>query len=139
MSVLATQAALELKTASTDISSHKLISLLMSGAIERIEQTKTAALDNDFTNKEILWPKVIAIVNGLRDSLDFEAGGQIAENLNTVYSYLLNRFDEVLPAINDSSCSHDEVKCLEEAYVLIEEIRNGWDSIDASAPEAIAC
>lgn len=139
MSVLATQAALELKTASADISSHKLISLLMSGAIERIEQTKTAVLDEDLIKKEILWTKVIAIVNGLRDSLNFEAGGQIAENLNTVYSYLLNRFDQVFPSRNETLCLNDEVKCLEEAHTLIEEIRDGWDSIDACTPEAIAC
>lgn len=132
MSVLETKAATELKAENADVSPHKLISLLMSGAIERIEQTMNAAMAQDLDEKDVLWRKVIAIVNGLKESLNFDQGGDIAENLNTVYSYLLSRFAEV-------SCSQSEFECLEEAKMLITEVQSGWESMTTSTPEAIAC
>jgi len=84
MTVDATAAAQELELA--DPGPHKLISLLMAGAIERVAQIRDSIKQKNHEDKTVLVAKSIAIVNGLRESLDFEKGGDIAVTLDRLGS-----------------------------------------------------
>ena len=56
-----------------DANPHKLIQLLMEGALSRIAQAKGAMAHGKMGDKSVLIGKAISIVGGLQGSLDMEA------------------------------------------------------------------
>ena len=62
-------------------SPHRLIQMLMEGALEKISKARGFMQRGEITEKgnHISW--ALSIINGLRMSLDKEAGGEIAQNL----------------------------------------------------------
>lgn len=124
MAVAQTKAASFIQEHTEEISSHQIISLLMDGALERIGQALRAYLKNNQADLEILTHKLIAIINGLRNSLNMNAG-EIAQNLDALYEYMVEKI---------TSASHDELaSALAEVRTLIVEIKSGWDQMDFSA------
>lgn len=122
MSVQKTQAAKDLHE-SQDVSPHKLISLLMDGAIERIEQAKDSIASDNEADRLVLFGKITAIVNGLKGSLDFTTGGEIAKNLDTLYGY-------ILLLLKNADNNVKRLNALDEAALLIKEVKGGWDGIE---------
>lgn len=121
MTVDATSAAKELELGEPN--PHKLISLLMAGAIERVVQIRESIKHKNDADRRILTDKSIAIVNGLRESLDFEKGGEIAHSLDSLYEYILTRL-HALDADNKPNST------LLEIEGLLSEIKSGWDQIE---------
>lgn len=122
MSVAQTRAALKLEKQGSKVSSHKVISLLMEGALERISQAKEAIKQGNEEDSIVLIQKIIAIVNGLRNSLNLEVGGEIAVNLDNLYDYIVQRIQE--------TNKDDRSDAMDEIGKLIEEIKSGWDEIE---------
>lgn len=126
MSLTQTKAATYLQEhAQEDISSHKVIALLMDGAMERIDQAIDAVRRERYSEVEVLKEKLAAIVEGLRNSLNREAGGEVADNLDELYSYMLRRLSATE---NDSMAS-----ALVEVRSLLGEVKYGWDNMDSEA------
>lgn len=121
MAINETQAAEELQQAN-NVSPHRLISLLMAGTLERIAQAKDSMAAGRDEESELLLGKVTAIINGLRESLDFSSGGEIAVNLDALYGYMLNQFEQA-----NETGKQDEV--LDEVGRLMQEVKSGWDAI----------
>ena len=121
MAISATRAALELEERSDDITPYEVITLLLDGALERIEQAKlTLACGNTEEAGELIG-KTVGIVNGLRESLDIGRGGELAENLDSLYDYIVNRLCEA---------EEDTGKAiLTETSQLLNEIKSGWEGI----------
>jgi flagellar protein FliS len=66
---------------------------------------------------------------GLQGALDFEKGGDLASNLNELYSYVTRRLIHVN--------LHNDLKALEgEIYGLMSEIREAWDTVPSLVPPA---
>jgi flagellar protein FliS len=107
-----------------DASPHRLVQMLLEGALERIALAKGNMANNEIANKGENISKAIAIVGGLQSSLNIDSGGEIAENLNNLYDYMALRL-VIANSRNDESI-------LNEVANLIVEIKMGWDSI----PEA---
>lgn len=124
MTVEVTQAAREL--GSNNVSPHKLISLLMAGTLERVSQAKSCIEEGDNDDKDILLGKIIAIIKGLRESLNFDEGGEIAVNLDSLYVYML---EQMVEAQNTPA----EKAVLNEVERLMKEVKQGWDQIDEVA------
>lgn len=59
-----------------DASPHRLIQMLMEGGLTRMAQARGALERGEVALKGELIGKAIAIVGGLREGLDFEAGGE---------------------------------------------------------------
>ena len=68
---------------------------------------------------------VIAIVDGMRASLDYQRGGEIAANLGSLYDYIERRLVE-------AGVSSDTA-VLDEVSALLKEVKAGWDSVPAEA------
>ncbi len=100
---------------------HRLIQMLMEGALEKIAGAKGAMGRGDVPAKgaQISW--AISIIDGLRMSLDMEAGGDIADNLNRLYDYMTRRLLE--------ANLKNEAAYLDEVANLLKEIKSAWDSI----------
>lgn len=104
---------------------HKLTLLLLQGAMDRIAYAKGAMERKDFVNKSKLVTKATSIVMYLRDTLDIDIGGEIADNLYALYNYIID-------VVNEGHFNNDTSK-LDEAYSLLEPIRDAWVSIPESA------
>lgn len=100
---------------------HQLIVMLFDGALERIAIAKGAIERNDIEEKGQKIGRVIAIVDGLRASLDKERGGDIAENLDNLYDYMQRRLFE--------ANLNNDVTILSEVADLIKEIKSAWIAI----------
>ncbi len=121
MSVAPTLAAKEMEENAESLSSHRVISLLLDGALERISQAKACVRDGNEEDKLVLIAKLIGIVNGLRQSLNMEQGGAIAINLEKLYSYMAERLAHC------ESC--EDMDVLVEVGRLITNVKEGWDAI----------
>lgn len=122
MAVAQTKAASYIQEHTEEISSHQIISLLMDGALERIEQAISAYKTANWTDLEILSNKLVAIINGLKNSLDMHAGGEIAENLDALYEYMV----QIVTQASDQT----RVSSLRECGHLLGEIKAGWDQMN---------
>lgn len=106
-------------------SSHRLIEMLMDGALDRITIAKNhLRLDQSACKGEQIG-KVIDIIGGLREGLNEEAGGDIAANLNNLYDYMQRR---LLQANLNS-----DPGILDEVAGLLREVRDGWHAIGGLA------
>ena len=109
---------------------HRLIQMLMEGALEKIAAAKGAMTRGDIPVKgaQISW--AISIIDGLRMSLDMEAGGEIADNLNRLYDYMGRRLVE--------ANLKNEPAYLDEVANLLKEIKSAWDAIPSDVRKAHA-
>ena len=102
-------------------SPHRLIQILMDGAIEKIHVAKGLIERREIPEKvrNINW--ALSLIDGLRQSLDTEKGGEIANNLESLYDYMQRRLI-VANAENDSTI-------LDEVAGLMLEIKSAWDAV----------
>jgi flagellar protein FliS len=100
---------------------HRLIQMLMEGALDRIAIAKGAMQQKNVAVKGERISSAITIIEGLRHSLNKDAGGQIAMNLDDLYEYMASRLME--------ANLKDDVEMLDEVADLIRKIKSGWDEI----------
>ena len=70
---------------------HRLVQMLLDGALDRIAIAKGHMARGEIAEKGGNISKAIAIVDGLRMSLNGESGGAIANNLDELYEYMGRR------------------------------------------------
>jgi len=102
---------------------HQLILRMMDGAINRIAQAKGSMRRNDIAAKAETISKAIAIIGSLEACLDHEQGGELSQNLSSLYEYM----NLTLAQAN----IHDDVDKLEEVSNLLLEIKSAWVQIPA--------
>lgn len=100
---------------------HRLIVMLMDGALERIQTARGCIARGDAAEKARLLNRAVSIVGELRGSLDMKNGGQIAVNLSELYDYMARRLLK--------ATSENRVELLDEVSGLLNEIRSAWVSI----------
>jgi flagellar protein FliS len=100
---------------------HRLIQMLMEGGLERLAQAQGAMARGQASLKGELISKAIGIVGGLREGLDMSKGGEVAQNLDRVYEYMIARMLEA----NKSN----DPNPLVEVSGLLREVKSGWDAI----------
>src|SRR5262245_34391309 len=66
---------------------HRLIVMLMDGALERISSARGAMEHGQVDSRNHLIHRAVEIVQELRASLNMEAGGEIATNMADLYDY----------------------------------------------------
>jgi flagellar protein FliS len=93
----------------------------MEGALDKIAIARGHMERKEYEPKgrNISW--AISIVNGLRGSLDLQAGGEIAANLDSLYDYMVRRLTE-------SNLTNDQA-ILGEVSSLLREIKSAWDAM----------
>jgi len=105
-----------------DASPHKLISMLFDGAIAAIGMAKHYMRLNQIPAKGIAISKAIAIIDeGLKISLDEQAGGELARNLKALYEYMSSRL--LMANLKN------DVEGLDEVARLLGELKGAWEQI----------
>jgi len=102
---------------------HRLIQMLMDGAIQKIASARQQLENGDIPGKgqQISW--AISMIDGLRASLDKSGSGDhtIAQNLDDLYDYMIRRLFE--------ANLRNETEYLDEVTGLLEQIKGAWDAI----------
>ncbi len=106
-----------------DASPHRLIEMLLAGAIERISQARGALQRQEVAAKGSAIGKAISIVEELRASLGHERGGELTANLEALYDYV----QRILLQAN----LHDDEARLAEAAELLGTVLEAWRAIPA--------
>lgn len=104
-------------------SPHTLIQMLLDGALGRLALAKGFMERNSHEEKGRAISSAISIIGGLQGSLDLDKGGEIAANLNALYTYMTERLFK--------AATNNDVETLNEISGLLEEIREGWQGIKA--------
>jgi flagellar protein FliS len=114
-SKMAVQAGIE------NASPHRLIQMLMDGALEKVSRAKGFMQRGEIREKgqQIGW--AITILEGLKASLNKAEGGEIAQNLEDLYSYMQRR-------LMDANRENDTA-ILDEVVGLIRQIKEAWDAV----------
>ena len=102
-------------------SPHRVIQMMFEGALQRLAQSRYAIENNDIENKGIYIGKAIGIITGLNNSLNMEAGGEIANNLSDLYDFMLRK-------ISEANLNND-VQAIDDVSEIIRTIKEGWDAI----------
>lgn len=111
-----------LETSVMSADPHQLVSLLFQGALVAISQARIAMEAKQMDVKGRSITKAIAIIGeGLHASLDMKAGGDLAQNLAALYSYMVRKLVEA--NLKNDTDALDEVKR------LLTELQGAWDSI----------
>lgn len=104
---------------------HRVIQLLMQGALERLALSKGFIERKDLEAKSSTLTRVVEIINALRDSLDRDASPELVDNLESLYLYMIDQ-------IHEASLKMDTIK-IDHVIALMLEIKGAWDQIsDAS-------
>ena len=100
---------------------HTLISMLLDGALKKIALAKGAATRGDISGRGNSISAAINIVDSLRAALDMKAGGEVASNLEALYTYMERRLAE--------ANSKSDINIMGEVSDLLHEIKSGWDNM----------
>jgi flagellar protein FliS len=100
---------------------HRLIVMLMDGALERLSSARGAMEHGDMDARNRLIHRAVAIVEELRASLNLEAGGEIAANMADLYEYCGRQL------VRANAENRPDV--LDEVSHLLREIRGAWIQI----------
>ncbi len=105
----------------SDASPHRLIQMLMEGGLTRLAQARGAMERQNYPLKGELIGKAIGIVGGLRNGLDMAQGGELAQNLDNLYEYMIRR-------LSDANLTNT-LEPLDEVATLLRDVKSGWDAI----------
>ena len=111
-----------------EASPHRLITMLLDGALERVATANGAMGRGEISQSGENIGKAISIIDNLRVSLDKEQGGPIAENLSALYDYMTRRLLE--------ANATKDVDMLAEVSGLLKEIKIAWDQVPSDLHHA---
>ena len=104
----------------------QLIQMLFDGLLESLAATKGHIQNGASVEKGKSIARASRIVIGLQGALDFERGGDLANNLNELYGYVTRR----LLHVN----ARNDLDALEEIFGLMNEIRSAWEGVPDLIP-----
>ena len=109
----------------------ELVVLLYDGAIQSIGMARDAMRRRDLTAKRDAMSRAVAIVSELRNTLNLERGGDVAQSLDRLYAHVLSLLVEANMHLN--------ARPLDQAERVLQEVREGWVAIASgrtAAPQA---
>jgi flagellar protein FliS len=103
----------------------ELVVMLYDGALDAIRHAAAAMRRGDAVAKKESMSKGLEILQHLQSTLNMEAGGAIAANLDQLYAWAAARVVEA-----NVSCNAD---LLDEVVALLTPIRDAWATLATSA------
>lgn len=101
-----------------------ILLMMYGGAMRFLKQGIEAGEAQDFILMNRMVTKAQEIVNELRSTLNFEVGGDIAKNLESLYAFITERMLQ--------GCLDRQVKPLTEALGIIQTLNEAWEQAIAS-------
>lgn len=109
---------------------HSLVVMLYEGAMVAVTSAIQHMQAGDIEKKGAAISKAIMIIDaGLRASLNKEAGGGLALNLDSLYEYMSRRL--LIANLKN------QTQVLEEVYQLLKGLKSAWETIGAQPANAV--
>ena len=118
------------KSTAQQASPYQLVAMLFQKLLDNIATAKGAITQKNYAKKGAEISNAISIIGVLQASLDFKQGGEISNNLASIYVYCS---EQLLAA----SLSNDIDKLNEIAQILIP-IKSGWDNIPLETQQEVS-
>jgi len=99
----------------------RLVLMCYEGAIENLKIGKQRYIEKDYEGKGKAITKAQDIINELLCSLDFEKGGAIAKNLDSLYNYMSRRI--IHADVNK------DLSALNEVIGMLNELKSAWEEV----------
>jgi flagellar protein FliS len=100
---------------------HRIIQLLMQGSLENMAKAKGAMERKDFAEKSRTVSKAMSIISALQHSLDMDVGGEVSQNLWSLYDFMVNHLMQASRESNPAK--------VEDVIEIMIKIKSGWDAI----------
>ncbi|WP_236346200.1 flagellar export chaperone FliS [Enterobacter cancerogenus] len=114
------------ESAVMNASPHQLIVMLFDGAHSALVRARLFLDAGQLAEKGLALSKAINIIdNGLKAALNMEAGGELSDNLASLYEYMIRR----LLIAN----LHNDVEAIVEVENLLNNIADAWKQIGPNA------
>ena len=108
----------------------ELVVMLYDGAIKFLGQARDAMAAGDLIGKRQSLSRGLAIVQELQNMLNMEAGGEVAERLDGLYTYIQSR-------CYDANAQRDPAG-FDEAVRLLTPLRDAWAAVANEPPTSAA-
>jgi flagellar protein FliS len=108
-------------TQTTYASPHQLMLMLFDGAIESMSFTIGAIQNNNFELRSKQNSRSITIINGMRECLDMETGGELADNLYSLYQYMTKELFK--------ASFKNDADTIKNIQTMLKDIRGSWEKI----------
>ena len=118
------------ETAVSEASPHKLVAMLYEGAIKNLNLAKVFIEHKEFGKKSVHINKALSIIDALRNGVDLEVGGEVAENLYSLYDFCYRRSFEA-SSKNDAAMVHEVVE-------IITGLNESWNQMPESVKNSSA-
>ena len=111
------------KVAVESADQHSLVSMLFSGIIDSLIEVEKSFESCDLKARSTYTTKAQSILFGLRSTLDYDNGGEIARLLDSLYDYCIRQLSR--------SHAGNDIEPIHEVKGLIRQIGEAWDSISS--------
>jgi flagellar protein FliS len=99
----------------------QLVVMLYDGAIKFLTESKSCIQGNDVRGKALAIDRALAIIGELQATLNREEGGELAQSLDRLYTYMNGRILEASLKLT--------TKPLDETIKLLRTLNSGWTEI----------
>ena len=121
MAALAQYGQMKNDTQTMYASPHQLVLMLFDGAIEAMSMTIGAIQHKNIELRSKQSTRAIAIINGMRECLDMESGGELADNLYSLYQYMAQELFR--------AGIKNDVETIQGIQNMLKDIRDSWEKI----------
>lgn len=130
-SPLAAYTRVEVESQLPEADPHRLILMLMDGFLDTVAKARGGLQQGDIPVKGEAICKAVRIVDeGLKCALDREKGGQLANDLDALYAYIIERLTLANATNNDLA--------LQECADLLRPVRDAWLAITPPRSSGLA-
>ncbi len=109
------------KTQVTTASREKILLMLYEGAIRFVKLAQTAMTQKKVAEKGKYVSRATAIISELMATLDFKVGGQLAQDLENLYIFMIDKLIE--GNINNN------MECLESVEKILMTLYSAWKDV----------
>jgi len=102
-------------------SREKILLMLYEGAIRFTKQARVAMNEKKIAEKGKAISKATAILSELMATLDFKIGGQLAQDLENLYIFMIDKLIE--------ANVHNKVECLDDVEKLLNTLYTAWKDV----------
>ena len=106
----------------------RLVLICYEGAIHFLKTAKEEYLNREYEAKGKAIQNALAVLSELREALDFEKGGEIARNLDHLYSFMIRY---ILKADRER-----DLKVFDQVVAMLKELKSAWEEVFRSQPLA---
>ena len=99
----------------------ELVVMLYDGALRYLDEARAAIQRKDVPARAEAVSRTLAILTELQGTLNMEQGGQIAEELDGLYAFAINRLLDVTVKVDAAA--------IDEIVKVLTPLRDGWAQI----------